>query len=518
MTAHLRYDVFLTYTHRDKEWVSEQLVPRLEEAQLKVLQEDLDYGTVPTALDALEQRVESSQRTVVVLTPGWRASQWISLERLVVRTDGPAGARQRLLPLLLERCEPPRAVAELAYADFTDPSQRSEAMQLLLRTLTTTYAPEGGGAALDAKPPPALAATVVGAAAVGGAGARQPRVTAPAADTEERSRAVRKALTALGQLGPELLEVDAVREAVLAYKMRLKPTQRRVALLSHYKQIHDQLHNVHVQCYTLICQEVKGFPKEKIKWATLAIYDENLANIIERLRDIATEESFSDPERRWMDQLIGQLDKGRDTLRRANLATDFPGLQRARLLLSRVLSQQPAYISTSLTKMAGELELTGLGDVMNVVLEQLAKRPLDNEDTLPQIKAGIVALDRLDTTLKSLIGNHDEWQGLDTDLRLIEEDLEGKSYLQLDSFWPDVEDRASRLYGRREEPWAADLRGAAARLEEARQASGADPAQLPEAVVDAFISYRGLARQRFYAIDFDLLKHCTKVARALDAI
>ena len=42
-TQEYRYDVFISYSHADKAWVSGELLPRLEEAGLKVCIDQRDF-------------------------------------------------------------------------------------------------------------------------------------------------------------------------------------------------------------------------------------------------------------------------------------------------------------------------------------------------------------------------------------------------------------------------------------------------------------------------------------------
>lgn len=479
------HDVFLTYNHQDKEWVIEQLVPQLEREKLTVLQEDLDYGTSRSEVSELEEHVERTRRTVVVLTPAWQENEWTALERLV-RIDDASGRRPRLLPIMLESCQPPKSIALLPYADFTNPASRPEEMERLLRSLIAPLEP-----------------------------------TAPAAGTEENAKLVRIALRTLNRIPSELMEFPPVNEAVQAYRSQLERSRQRILLLSNYKKVHEQLHNVQVQCYLLIYREIKRFPKQSIDWEVLAIYKDNLANIIGKLREIADEESFSVPERAWIEELIRDLDSSHAVLDEAIQKKDPPELQKARGLLSRVLSLQPSYISKSLTRLVGEVELAGLKAALENVRKQLSGYPAPDPQALSQVSDGITALGRLDQTLNHAINNHDDWQVLDSYMRPIVDDLERNSLQQLEWFWPDVERQAVKIYGQSSDPWAVELRRGARALDEARRQAavpGTNPTQATETVAEAFVKYRGLARQQFYEVDDDLLKHCTKVARTLGAI
>ena len=78
MTAdHLyTYDVFISYSHHDEEWVEEALLPRLEAAGLKVCIDFRDFRLGAPSVMEMERAVLDSHRTVLVLTPNYVQSQW----------------------------------------------------------------------------------------------------------------------------------------------------------------------------------------------------------------------------------------------------------------------------------------------------------------------------------------------------------------------------------------------------------------------------------------------------------
>lgn len=112
------YDVFVSYSSSDEAWVHNWLLPQLEAAGLQVCIDfrDFDIG-VPRIIN-IERAVDNSRHTLLVLTPAWVESKWNEFQSLLVQTSDPAGRQRQLLPLLLQRCQPPRRIASLTYADF----------------------------------------------------------------------------------------------------------------------------------------------------------------------------------------------------------------------------------------------------------------------------------------------------------------------------------------------------------------------------------------------------------------
>ena len=144
------YDVFISHSHADREWVRGELLPRLEEAGLRIIVDYRDFEIGVPKLVNMERAVDSSQHTVVVLTPEWVASEWAEFEALLVGTTDPAARRRKLIPLMLRPCEPSGRIGrlELAYVDFTRLSERKTQMDRLLKALSARPEP-------PVTPPPA---------------------------------------------------------------------------------------------------------------------------------------------------------------------------------------------------------------------------------------------------------------------------------------------------------------------------------------------------------------------------
>src|SRR5438067_6952288 len=96
-----RYDVFISYSHHDREWVQAELQQRLEQEGVTVCIDFRDFEFGVPSLKNIERAVDSSRFTLTVLTPSWVESEWTELESLLAGTADPAGRRRKLIPLLL---------------------------------------------------------------------------------------------------------------------------------------------------------------------------------------------------------------------------------------------------------------------------------------------------------------------------------------------------------------------------------------------------------------------------------
>jgi len=118
-----KYDVFISYSHRDEDWVQNWLLPKLEAAGLRVFIDFRDFEPGAPNLTEMERGVSQSRKTVLVLTPDYLQSQWTEFEVLLVQTSDPAARRRRILALLLKPCELPARIGMLNYLDFTRPDR-----------------------------------------------------------------------------------------------------------------------------------------------------------------------------------------------------------------------------------------------------------------------------------------------------------------------------------------------------------------------------------------------------------
>jgi hypothetical protein len=114
------YDVFISYSSRDADWVRGWLLPRLEAASLQVCIDYRDFDVGAPSLENMEQASERSTKTLIVITPNWIDSEWTNFEALLTQAQDPAARRRRIVPLMLQKAKLPTRLAMLTYADFTD--------------------------------------------------------------------------------------------------------------------------------------------------------------------------------------------------------------------------------------------------------------------------------------------------------------------------------------------------------------------------------------------------------------
>ncbi|MBI5302708.1 MAG: TIR domain-containing protein [Chloroflexi bacterium] len=120
--ARAQYDVFVSHASADRAWVEDWLLPRLEQANLRVCVGFRDFVVGKPEIENIQHAVAHSYRSLVVVTPAWLASELNVFEAQLLRYDDPLAQRRKLLPLILKPCDLPEIFTKpkLTSADFTN--------------------------------------------------------------------------------------------------------------------------------------------------------------------------------------------------------------------------------------------------------------------------------------------------------------------------------------------------------------------------------------------------------------
>lgn len=135
------YDVFISYSHHDNDWVRGWLLPRLESAGLHVCIDSRDFEIGVPSIVNMENAVKRSRKTILVMTPNWTESEWTDFESLLTQTGDPVGRRRRLVPIMLRVCDLPDRLAIFTYADFTDSAQWDTQLARVINAIRESSTP-----------------------------------------------------------------------------------------------------------------------------------------------------------------------------------------------------------------------------------------------------------------------------------------------------------------------------------------------------------------------------------------
>jgi tetratricopeptide (TPR) repeat protein len=135
MTNAFDYDVFISYSSADEDWVRGELLARLRNKGSRVCIDYRDFRPGAPSIKEMERAVVTSAKTILVLTPNYLNSKWAEFENLMLQTLDPANQELRLIPLLKEKCDLPLRIKYMTYVDFTDAGNLDFAWSRLLNAI-----------------------------------------------------------------------------------------------------------------------------------------------------------------------------------------------------------------------------------------------------------------------------------------------------------------------------------------------------------------------------------------------
>lgn len=131
----IRYDAFISYSPADEQWVFDWLLPRLKAAGLEIAIDQESFQPGAPVVEETERAITQSRYTVVVLSSAWVADQWGHFEALLVQHQDPAARLRRLIPILIEPCNPPERIKLLHWVDLTQMAQREAQLQRVIQAI-----------------------------------------------------------------------------------------------------------------------------------------------------------------------------------------------------------------------------------------------------------------------------------------------------------------------------------------------------------------------------------------------
>lgn len=129
------YDVFISYSSKDKAWVRGELLKRIEQAGLRAFIDFRDFTRGASSIKEMERGVIECRKTLLILTPEYIESEWAEIEVRMGQTLSPANRDLRLIPLLKRQCDKPLSIASLTHVDFTESAGHDLAWRQLLTAL-----------------------------------------------------------------------------------------------------------------------------------------------------------------------------------------------------------------------------------------------------------------------------------------------------------------------------------------------------------------------------------------------
>ncbi|MGB3094243.1 MAG: TIR domain-containing protein, partial [Candidatus Zixiibacteriota bacterium] len=131
--------VFISYSHKDKKWVKDYLLPNLEKNGIRCHIDYRDFEIGKPSLDCMEEAVETCDKTVLVYTPDWVDSEFSQFEAVMLQTDSPLNLNKKILPLMLKKCEIRKMLKILNHADFTDKTEWDTQLERVIKQIKKDF-------------------------------------------------------------------------------------------------------------------------------------------------------------------------------------------------------------------------------------------------------------------------------------------------------------------------------------------------------------------------------------------
>ncbi len=304
-----------------------------------------------------------------------------------------------------------------------------------------------------------------------------------------------------------LMSSPEVLRAAGAFRDNFRAASDGIAKLGAYKTLHDALHEVQL----LRLDRLEQIERDISKAGSLKQDDANseeietqilyLEALGPRLRDAAAKLPTRPAEEAWISRLAQAI----GALREANAGGATASLGKGLKRLRAVLAVEPSRINGLLTAAARELRLPSLADALRSIRAAAEQHGVSGPD-MDRLRLGASAVESLRDALGDLVEQHDRWQQIDSDLRLLSKDTEPPME-DMELVWPGMKSFVGAVAGSSGEGWARALAQATAELD-AAQAAG-DMTR----VLKLFPRFRQRAILRFFEVDHCLKELCDQIGR-----
>jgi AAA-like domain/TIR domain len=129
------YDVFISYSHKDKDAVYSVLLQRLESEGIRFYIDEQNFDLGAPTLRNIARGINQSRKILLVLTPSSLESEWVMFESLLTHSQDPTNRELRLIPIILKPCTLPPELQSFTYLDLTKPEDLESRMQRLISSI-----------------------------------------------------------------------------------------------------------------------------------------------------------------------------------------------------------------------------------------------------------------------------------------------------------------------------------------------------------------------------------------------
>jgi len=198
----------------------------------------------------------------------------------------------------------------------------------------------------------------------------------------------------------------------------LERIRKQCSVVADYKDVHDQLHQIEFNCFNLIGQEIKRFPDDEVAHENLMHHAQSLEEALRQLKSLEQSQNLDPAHMGW----VGQVQVARDFLAEALATKDPARVKSCHAALGRILAREPIRINFQLIQeskaLLTEEHLAALREI------EQALRQTGAEEAAHRFTEDVDRLSSLGRRLEQLVSVHNNWQRMESELRLMEAGLE----------------------------------------------------------------------------------------------
>lgn len=288
-------------------------------------------------------------------------------------------------------------------------------------------------------------------------------------------------------------------------KAKFESIVESIAKLSDYKALHDGLHEIQYGLYHNILASTKIVLDDKYANLELKGYLLTYRREVMKMKDAAKRKKVDLDENVW----IAQLEQAGNDLAEGTDKANKAQIDNANQTINQVIGIQPTIVNRKLYQAvyAYNEGLPEPTDLMARVIEKLSAIDSGSEK-VKQFQKGIESLRDINTKLGTLIREHNTWQDVDTQMRVLPDLLEA-GVPAFNKRWQTLRPRIEPYYEQSGDSGLKDadeLLGAAI--------ANNDPGK----VKTAFEIYYRVAADRFYYVDKSVLELCDQLSMIRDEL
>lgn len=317
-----------------------------------------------------------------------------------------------------------------------------------------------------------------------------------------------RAAGAFGELSEMARASADLREAAARFTSLFTMACRQVDLMGDFKDLHDRLHQIQIQCFDTIVRDEKRFPQPDVLEA-YDLYQSELGKKLVAIQAIAERGRVAMDIENWYPDLV----LANKEFEQAINQSDPRLLWRAKRKMADVLETQPIAINQSLINTAKQLpsaELLAALDELAQDMQPLVGTEIKAEQ-ITTFNTGVQELRGMFTQLNGLLNEHNLLQHISWKLQHIRAQME-QDLLELQYSWDDIKTRAEPLYMGRSEIWAVEM------LQKSQALDTSLNAENPNEPRRAFGRYAYAVSDRFYKVDVDLKTLCEQLRKIGDPL